>query len=387
MADSTPDLDPIDLTSRLIRCPSVTPADEGALDLVEETLSALGFACHRLTFEEAGAAPVDNLYARLGETGPNFCYAGHTDVVPTGDPSAWRVDPFAGAVIDGKLYGRGAADMKGSIAAFLAALAGFLQGRSKSFGGSISLLITGDEEAAAVNGTRKVLGWMRERGERIDHCLVGEPTSNQSLGDMVKIGRRGALNGRLTVYGIQGHSAYAELAENPVHHLVAMLCELLAEPLDQGSAHFPPTSLQIVSADVGNPATNVIPGEAKAVFDCRFSDQHSSDTVKQWIKERLDRRGARYDLDIRVSGESFLTPPGSFSDLVGAAVEAVSGQRPELGTTGGTSDARFIKDHAPVVELGLLNATAHKVDEHIPLADLEALTAIYRAVLDGYFSP
>lgn len=380
------DLDPIDLTSRLIRCPSVTPADEGALDLVEETLTALGFTCHRLTFEDAGAAPVDNLYARLGEAGPNFCYAGHTDVVPTGDPTAWRVDPFAGAVIDGKLYGRGATDMKGSIAAFLAALAGFLTTRSGGFDGSISLLITGDEEAAAINGTRKVLGWMQDRGEAIDHCLVGEPTSNARLGDMVKIGRRGAMNGRLTVHGIQGHSAYADLAENPVHHLVAMLSDLLAEPLDQGSAHFPPTSLQIVSVDVGNPATNVIPREAKAVLDCRFSDQHSSASVERWIRERLDRRGARYDLDIRVSGESFLTPPGSLSDLVSGAVEEVCGRRPELGTTGGTSDARFIKDHAPVVELGLLNATAHKVDEHIPLADLEALTAIYRAVLDGYFS-
>ncbi len=376
-----------DLAARLIRCPSVTPADAGALDVVEAFLAGLGFTCHRLTFEEPGTEPVDNLYARLGEAGPNLCYAGHTDVVPVGDPAAWRVDPFAGAVIDGKLYGRGAADMKGSIAAFLAALGAFLEARNGRFDGSLSLLITGDEEAAAVNGTRKVLGWMRERGETIDHCLVGEPTSNARLGDMIKIGRRGALNGRLTVHGIQGHSAYADLAENPVHHLVAMLSELLAEPLDRGSDHFPPTSLQIVSVDVGNPATNVIPAAAKAVFDCRFSDQHSSASVERWIRERLERRGARYELDIRVSGESFLTPPGRLSDLVSGAVERVTGRPTELGTTGGTSDARFIKDHAPVVELGMLNATAHKVDEHVSLADLEALTAIYRAVLDGYFAP
>ena len=301
--------------------------------------------------------------------GRNFCYAGHTDVVPTGDPAAWQVDPFSGAEVEDKLYGRGAVDMKGSIAAFLAALAAFLKERGPDFDGSISLLITGDEEAAAINGTRKVLGWMQDRGETISHCLVGEPTSNARLGDMVKIGRRGAMNGRLTVHGIQGHSAYADLAENPVHHLVAMLSELLAEPLDQGSEHFPPTSLQIVSVDVGNPTTNVIPREAKAVFDCRFSDQHSSASVERWIKERLERRGARFDMDIRVSGESFLTPPGLFSDLVSSAVAGVCGQPPELGTTGGTSDARFIKDHAPVVELGLLNGMAHKVDEHVPLSD------------------
>lgn len=380
------ELDPIEISQRLIRCPSVTPADAGALEVVQDVLRGLGFTCQRLTFEEPGTAPVDNLFARLGTGAPVFAYAGHTDVVPVGDTAAWRVDPFGAEIIDGRLFGRGAVDMKGSIGAFLSALSHFVKVRGRDFGGSIALLITGDEEAAAINGTRKLLDWMGQKGTALDHCVVGEPTSNDRLGDMIKIGRRGAMNGRITVFGTQGHSAYAHLADNPVHHLVAMLGEVLCEPLCEGSEHFPPTSLQIVSVDVGNTATNVIPAEVTAVFDCRFSDRHSSETVERWLRERLDRRGARYDIKVRVSGESFLTPPGLLSDLVAFAVEQVTGIVPELGTTGGTSDARFIKDHAPVVELGLRNATAHKVDEHVEVRDIEQLTAIYRAVLDGYFA-
>ena len=380
------ELDPVEISQRLIRCPSVTPADAGALDVVQAVLKELGFTCQRLTFEEPGTAPVDNLFARLGTGAPVFAYAGHTDVVPVGDAAAWQVDPFGAEIVDGRLFGRGAADMKGSIGAFLSALNHFVKVRGRDFDGSIALLITGDEEAAAVNGTRKLLAWMQQKGTTLDHCIVGEPTSNERLGDMIKIGRRGAMNGRITVFGTQGHSAYAHLADNPVHHLVAMLTDVLSEPLCQGSEHFPPTSLQIVSVDVGNPATNVIPAEVTAVFDCRFSDNHSSASVEQWLRERLDRRGARYDVKVRVSGESFLTPPGLLSDLVAFAVEQVTGAVPELGTTGGTSDARFIKDHAPVVELGLRNATAHKVDEHVEIRDIEQLTAIYRAILDGYFA-
>lgn len=378
-------IDTVEATQALIRCPSVTPLEGGALDLLQSWLEPLGFACHRLTFSEAGSEDVDNLYARLGSSGPNFCYAGHTDVVPVGDPADWKVDPFGAEVIDGVLYGRGAVDMKGSIAAYLAATAGFLEARGPDFGGSLSLLITGDEEGIAVNGTRKVLAWMAERGETLDHCLVGEPTSDQRLGDMVKIGRRGAMNGRLTVFGTQGHSAYAHLADNPVHHLIRMLNSVTSEPLDDGSDFFPPTSLQIVSVDVGNPATNVIPAQARAVFDCRFNDKHASADIEAWLRQRFDAEGADYELDIRVSGESFLTPPGRLSDLCAAAINEVLEVDTELGTTGGTSDARFIKDACPVAELGLRNATAHKVDENVGIDELKQLAQVYRAVLEGYF--
>lgn len=387
MAAARPDT--LELAQGLIRCPSITPADAGALDLLQSVLDDLGFSCHRLPFADDGGPQVDNLYARLGEGGPNLCYAGHTDVVPVGDSDAWSVDPFAGEVRHDALYGRGAVDMKGAIAAFVAALGGFLaeQGRPK---GSVSLLITGDEEGDAVNGTRKVLDWLKARGEALDCCLVGEPTSDRRLGDMVKIGRRGSLNARLNVTGTQGHTAYPQLADNPLHHLARMLNALVSEPLDAGNAHFPPSSLQLTSVDVGNATTNVIPAMATALFNVRFNDLHSSATVERWIRERLDRsmdrsRGAAYQLSIRVSGESFLCPPGPWSSLVCDAVASVVGETPALGTTGGTSDARFLKDCCTVVELGLLNATAHKVDEHVPLADLEKLTAIYRAVLERYW--
>jgi len=379
-------IDSLDLARRLIRCPSVTPEEGGALDLLQDVLEGLGFRCRRMVFSDAGTPNVDNLYARLGEAGPNFCYAGHTDVVPPGDPVAWRHDPFAAELEDGWLYGRGAVDMKGAIAAYVGAVSRFLDVRGPDFGGSLSLLITGDEEGPAVNGTRKMLDALAGEGETLDACLVGEPTSNERLADMVKIGRRGALNARLTVGGVQGHSAYAHLADNPVHRLVAMLARLTGEDLDQGSEHFQPTSLQVTTVDVGNPATNVIPGEATAGFDVRFSDRHTSQSVERRLRERLDSVGGDYDLRVRVSGESFLTPPGPLSDLIGRAVASVTGQPPELGTTGGTSDARFIKDHAPVAELGLLNATAHKVDERVSLDDLDALGRIYQAVLDGTFA-
>ncbi len=379
-------LDVIEFCRDLVRCPSVTPDEGGALDLLQRTLEGLGFNCQRLPFEEPGYPPVDNLYARLGTTSPVFCYAGHTDVVPVGDRAAWSVDPFAAQVVGENLIGRGTVDMKGSIAAFVAATADYLDRRGGVPKGSIAFLITGDEEAEAVNGTVKMLSWLAERGEQLDHCLVGEPTSDQKLGDMVKIGRRGSLNGKLVVRGIQGHTAYPQLADNPAHHLVAMLANLTTEALDDGSAHFPPSSLQVTTVDIGNPATNVIPAVARAGFNVRFNDLYSGVTVEQWIRERLNRVGRPYELEISVSGESFLTPPGSLSTLVSNAVQAELGAAPAFGTTGGTSDARFIKDACPVVEFGLRNATAHKVDEQVPLAELQALTNIYRRILEGYFT-
>ena len=371
------------LAQALIRCPSVTPADAGALGVLEAALTPLGFTCHRLRFEEAGTAPVDNLYARLGDAGPNLCFAGHTDVVPPGERKGWTVDPFAGTIQDGRLYGRGAADMKGAIAAFVAAVA-----RRTAAGpvkGSISLLITGDEEGVAVNGTRKVLGWLKERGERLDACVVGEPTNPRALGDMIKIGRRGSLTGHLTVYGAQGHVAYPHLADNPLPRLVRMLAAVTAEPLDAGTAHFQPSTLALTTIDVGNPATNVIPAQGQATFNIRFNDAHDPAGLEAWLRARFDSVGGAYDLRLVCSGDSFVTPPGPLSALVADAVEAVTGRRPELSTTGGTSDARFIKDHCPVVEFGLVGQTMHKVDEHVALDDLARLTDIYHAILRDAF--
>ncbi len=378
-------LDPVSLAQALIRCPSVTPTEGGALDLLEATLKPMGFSCHRLVFEEPGSEPVDNLYARLGSTAPNFCYAGHTDVVPVGNPADWRHNPFDGVIEDNILYGRGAVDMKGAIAAFCAAISGFLAERGPNFGGSISLLITGDEEAVAINGTRKVLTWLAERDETLDRCLVGEPTSGDHLGDTIKIGRRGSLSGRLVVYGTQGHTAYPQHADNPIHHILPMLAAITGSPLDQGNAHFEPSRLQVTSVDVGNAASNVIPAKVEAAFNVRFNDQHSSKSIIDWMREGFDQRGARYDLSVASASESFLCPPGPHSDLISAAITAVTGMTPALATTGGTSDARFIKDYCTVAELGLKNQTAHKVDEQVSLKDLKDLTAIYRRVLDASF--
>jgi succinyl-diaminopimelate desuccinylase len=379
-------IDPVDLTRALIRRPSVTPRDEGALDVLQAALEPLGFTCHRLPFGE-GDARVDNLYARLGDKAPNFCFAGHTDVVPVGDPKGWTVDPFGAALADGHVYGRGAADMKGAVAAFAAAVARFLADGGKPKG-SISLLITGDEEGDAVNGTVRVLDWLKTQGETLDACLVGEPTNPKRLGDMIKIGRRGSLTAKLTVHGVQGHTAYPHLADNPVHRLVRMLDAVTRAPLDDGTAHFQPSNLQITSVDVGNPASNVIPSTATAAFNLRFNDTHTSRSLEAWLRRTFDEAaaGGRYDLAIKVSGEAFLTPPGPLSDLVARAVEAETGMRPELSTTGGTSDARFIKDHCPVAEFGLVGLTMHKADERSAVADIEALTRIYQAVLAGFFA-
>ena len=378
-------IDPLELTRTLIRCPSVTPEDGGALAALEAVLEPLGFECHRLPFSEPGTADVDNLYARLGSDAPAFCFAGHTDVVPVGNEAAWNVDPFGAEIIDGTLFGRGASDMKSAIACFVGALARFTARRGSDFGGSISLLITGDEEAAAINGTAKMLGWLDARGEMPDVCLVGEPTNPARLGEMIKIGRRGSLTGHLSVSGIQGHTAYPDSADNPLPRLVAMLAAIGAEKLDQGTEHFPPTDLQLTTIDVGNGASNVIPSAGEAGFNIRFNDLHSGESLTKWLRDKFDSVGGDWHLDVTVSGEAFLTPPGPLSELVAGAVERVTGRVPELGTTGGTSDARFIKDFCSVAEFGMINHTAHKVDENIEVADIAVLCDIYEAVLDGYF--
>jgi len=378
-------LDPVELAARLIRRPSVTPKDEGALDIVAATLEELGFACHRLVFAEGGGEPISNLYARRGDGPPNLCFAGHTDVVPVGAREAWSFDPFAGAMRDGELCGRGAVDMKGAIAAFIAAAQRYLDRHQPRVAGSISLLITGDEEGPAVNGTRKVLEWLGERGETLDACIVGEPTSAAELGDMIKIGRRGSLTGRLTAHGTQGHTAYPHLADNAAHRLVAMLHALLTTELDRGSEHFPPSTLQVATIDIGNPVSNVIPANARAVFNIRFNDRWTGETMERWLAERLDRVGGRYELDVSVSGESFLVPPGAIGERLAEAIRRVTGRTPDFSTTGGTSDARFIRSCCPVAEFGLVGQTAHQVDERVALADLAALTEIYDTFFGLFF--
>lgn len=384
--------DPVALSRALIRCPSITPVDAGALGVLEEFLENTGFTIHRRTFQENGTDPVDNLYARLDlgkHGGPNLCFAGHTDVVPPGDEKAWHHPPFAAEIKDGILYGRGASDMKCAIAAFAVAAANVVARDGAGRSGTVSLLITGDEEGVSINGTRKALAWITDIGERLDGCLVGEPTNpgkTGELGGMVKIGRRGSLNGLLTVTGVQGHVAYPERADNPIPHLIPMLAHLAETPLDDGSDHFQPSTFTLTSVDVGNAATNVIPRQATARFNVRFNDRFTGDSLEAFLRHQLDGFGVPYDLSVRVSGESFLSDPGSLVDVVCDAVETVTGRRPERSTTGGTSDARFIKDYCPVCEFGLYSDTAHKVDEHVPVADIKRLTMIYEIVIERFFA-
>ncbi|MBP7335307.1 succinyl-diaminopimelate desuccinylase [Niveispirillum sp.] len=377
-------IDPVALTQDLIRCPSVTPADAGALGVLQRVLEEMGFTCRRLVFEEAGTDPVDNLYARLGTGSPNFCFAGHTDVVPVGDEASWTTDPFGAEIINGKLYGRGTSDMKGAIAAFTSAVKSFLD-RNGPPDGSISLLITGDEEGPSINGTRKVLDWMRTNGEVIDACLVGEPTNPRAMGDMMKIGRRGSVTATLTAYGAQGHVAYPHLADNPLPRLTKALSMLADSPLDEGTPHFQPSTLAITTIDVGNPASNVIPAKGTAKFNIRFNDLHTPKSLEAHIRDVLEEVGGTWDLKMAVSGEAFLTPPGALVATVAGAVKAVTGREPELSTSGGTSDARFIKNFCPVVEFGLVGQTMHKVDEHVDVADIRTLAAIYDRVLADFF--
>ncbi len=380
---------PVELARDLIRCPSVTPTDAGALDVLERALNRAGFECRRLTFTEDGTPPVDNLFARVGSGSPHLCFAGHTDVVPPGDLGSWTYPPFGGVVEDGVLYGRGAADMKGAIAAFAAAAIDFAKAKGDDIPGTISLLITGDEEGPAINGTRKVLEWMAANSEQPDHALVGEPTNSTRLGEAIKIGRRGSLNGRLTVTGTQGHVAHPHLARNPLKGLIAVLARLYDQPLDFGSAYFSPSNFEVTSIDVGNPTTNVIPVKAEALFNIRYNDRHSADLLQNKIREiaakLLGANGLDYELSFEPPSQSFITEPGQLDSTLTQAVREITGITPSLATDGGTSDARFIKETCPVVEFGLLTETIHKVDEQVSLADLEQLAAVYRRFLDLYF--
>lgn len=381
----------LSLAQDLIRCPSVTPEDAGALGVVAQALETAGFRVERPVFSEAGHPDTPNLFGRIGGEGPCLVFAGHTDVVPEGDPAAWRHDPFGAAIENGMLYGRGAADMKGGVACMMAAALAFVARRGGAFPGSIAFLITGDEEGPAVNGTVKLLTWARERGERFDHCLLGEPTNPARLGEMIKIGRRGSLTGKLTVLGRQGHVAYPHKAENPIPGLLRLTTALIAEPLDGGSAHFDASNLQFTTIDVGNTATNVIPATARATFNIRFNDDWTAESLGAEILRRLEKaagNSVRFLLDLQPSNSpAFLTRPDSFVGLVSEAIRAETGLNPILSTTGGTSDARFIKDVCPVIEFGLVGETMHQVDECVAVADLERLTAIYGRVLDAYFSP
>ncbi len=360
------------LAAALVRCASVTPADGGAQALLAAELETLGFGIHRLRFGE-----IDNLFARWGSGSPHFCFAGHTDVVPPGD--SWRHPPFSGDIVDGVLYGRGSCDMKGAIAAFVAAASDVIAAPPPH--GSISLLITGDEEGPATDGTVRVLEWLAARGEIPDFCLVGEPTNPSALGDMIKIGRRGSLNARITLHGIQGHTAYPHRADNPVHRLVAALAELTITKLDGGSASFEPSGLQVTSIDVGNPATNVIPATASACLNIRFNDLHTGASLEACLRNILARHAEKFDLAVQVSGEAFLTAPGQFTEILADAVRRVTGRAPLLDTGGGTSDARFIARYCPVAEFGLVGATMHKADECVPVADLLQLADIYATML------
>jgi succinyl-diaminopimelate desuccinylase len=386
--------DALSIARELLRCPSVTPADAGALGVLENVLKGAGFEVHRITFSEPGAADIDNLYARIGSGAPHLAFAGHTDVVPPGDESAWTHGAFSGEVRDGFLYGRGAVDMKGGIACSVAATLQYLAangGQPQEDGkGSISFLITGDEEDIAVNGTVKLLQWAAARGEKFDHCLLGEPSNVEELGDCIKVGRRGSLSGTLYVDGIQGHVAYPRRASNPVPDIAALIVALSNEPLDHGSAHFQASNLEFTSVDVGNAASNVIPGQARAKFNIRFNDHHSQETLRALVEARM-MKAAGNRIKARIVWEpsnagAFVIKPGAFTDLVVAAIEEVTGRRPDLNTAGGTSDARFITRYCPVIEFGLVGQTMHQIDERTPVADLEKLTKIYRGVLDRYFA-
>ena len=371
-------MDPLPLAQSLLRCASVTPVDAGAQSVLAEALEGLGFTVTRLKFGE-----IENLFARIGASGPHFCFAGHTDVVPPGAAN-WKSGPFAGEIRDGVLYGRGACDMKGAIAAFVAGAADHLAAGGKT--GSISLLITGDEEGPAVDGTIKVLDWMAANNQMPDFCLVGEPTNPTVLGEMMKVGRRGSINATLTVYGTQGHVAYPHRVDNPVHRLVRALDALIAAPIDAGSEFFEPSSIQITSIDVGNPVTNLVPDRAKAMLNIRFNERHSGASLGAWIRATVARHAEKFDLDIAISGESFLTAPGPMVQAVCDAIAAATGRQPKRDTGGGTSDARFIARHCPVAEFGLVGATMHQVDESVPVADLRALAGIYCGVLDAFFA-
>lgn len=384
------DVSPLSLAQSLLRCPSVTPEEGGALAFIESVLREAGFEVHRPVFSEPGTPDVENLYARYGSGGPFLLFAGHTDVVPPGDAAQWRHDPFSGAIEGGDLYGRGAVDMKGGIACMIVAALQFIANRP-DFEGSIGFLITGDEEGPAINGTVKLLEWAKARGERFNHCILGEPTNPNALGDMIKIGRRGSLTGRIVVEGKQGHVAYPHLADNPIPGMMRLIAGLLRDPLDEGTEHFDASHLEVTTVDVGNPAANVIAAQAGATFNIRFNDTWTPESLQDEIDRRL-REAAGNEVRYRVIFEptnavAFLTPPNAFVGFVSDAIEAETGHKPKLSTTGGTSDARFIVKDCPVVEFGLVGQTMHQIDERVAVIDLNRLTAIYRGILGAYFGP
>tara|TARA_Y100000588_G_scaffold315661_1_gene343878 strand:+ start:2561 stop:3733 length:1173 start_codon:yes stop_codon:yes gene_type:complete len=386
VAEERESIDPVELSQRLIRCPSVTPNEGGALDELQKVLEEIGFHCIRLVFSQSGTPDVDNLYAKLGDTGPNFCFAGHSDVVPAGDFDQWNEDPFSGAILDGKLFGRGAADMKSAIASFISGVQQYRSQLESALPGTISLLITGDEEGPAINGTVKVLEWLSTRGEVIDACIVGEPTNPEYLGEMAKIGRRGSFTGWLTVYGTQGHTAYPGLADNPLSKLVKMMAPLAEEQLDGGTNYFPPTTVAIASIDTGNSFSNVIPNKVTATFNIRFNDSKTAEGIEHWLRNMFDEVGGNYELKTACSSDAFVTEPGTLSDDLIASVKEVLGVSPELSTTGGTSDARFIRNYCPVIEFGIVGKTMHKINEHVNVEDIKALTDVYSALLRRFFA-
>jgi succinyl-diaminopimelate desuccinylase len=381
--------DPVELAQALIRCRSVTPHEGGALSVLEGVLQPAGFACHRLTMREPGTPDVENLYARLGSGRPHLVFAGHTDVVPVGDEAGWSHPPFAAEIAGGVLYGRGAVDMKGGIACFAAAALGFAAAHGGAPGrGSVSFLITGDEEGPGINGTDKVVDWLAARGEVADACLVGEPTSSSAVGDEIKVGRRGSVTVDLTVHGKQGHAAYGHLADNPVPKLARMIDRLSSTPLDAGTPRFQPSSVEATVVEVPNRTSNVIPAWARALFSIRYNDLHTRAGIEAWVRDKCEAveqaTPARFTLAFSGRHEVFATEPGPLAEAARSAAEAVTGRTPALSTAGGASDASFIRRHCPVIELGLVNATAHQVDERVPLADLATLTAIYRRFIESY---
>ncbi len=379
---------PLEIAQALIRCPSVTPEEGGALSYLQTLFEGAGFTCHRLTFSDKDTPDVDNLFARIGTSAPHLCFAGHSDVVPPGDEADWTHPPFGARIADGWLYGRGAADMKGNIACFAAAALDFLARCDGPLPGSISFLITGDEEGPAINGTKKVLEWMSANGHRPDHCLVGEPSCSGTIGDTIRVGRRGSLKGHISVTGVQGHTAYPHLANNPVPGMLAVLNAFLAEPLDDGAPHFSPSDMQIATIDTGNPATNVIPARISAGFNIRFNSNHTAeslmDILKRYASKALEGSGLEHQISFLPASPCFITEPGQLTEIMTGAVKDELGRTPELSTGGGTSDARFVKDYCPVIEFGLVNTTIHQVDERIEVGDLETLTRVYRAFLERY---
>jgi succinyl-diaminopimelate desuccinylase len=380
--------DPVQILQDLIRCPSVTPHDAGALDVLQNLLTKAGFTCHRLLFKDQDTPDIDNIFARIGAGAPHLCFAGHTDVVPVGDEKGWTHPPFAAEIHDGQIYGRGATDMKGSNAAFTTAAIDFVKA-NPNFTGSISFLITGDEEGPAINGTDKVLKWMKENGHVPDHCLVGEPTCVDQLGDTIKIGRRGSLSFTVTVEGKQGHVAYPNKTDNPIAKLARFVDHISSTPLDSGNAHFDPSTLAVTTFDVGNPATNVVPARATAKFNIRFSTEHNYESLNAWATVHVEKvkseLGGKWSVVSNEGAEAFITEPGDFAQLVQNAVQQETGLTPALSTTGGTSDARFIKNYCEVLEFGPTNATIHQVDECISVVELEATARVYARVLENYF--